>query len=951
MGLLFSTIGIAASDFFCINLSTIANILGMSESMAGVTFLAFGNGSPDVFSTFAAMSTNSGSLAVGELIGAASFITAVVAGSMALVRPFRVARKSFVRDVGFFVVAASFSMIFLADGHLHLWESTVMVAFYVFYVITVVIWHWYLGRYRRKRAGEAMARETFLAPGEEEPPLAGENDDQVGSAYRARSSSRRTTLDDFVALERGGNSMDGELDEDADDGSRDRWMAEISRNMRVRRPSSKERRNTANPIRPSLVGAMEFRAVLSSLTRSRNQQGVALDVRRHSEDPVFTLAQEQQTAVVGSESSIQRPWKDTHHIVPNDSIRPVINGHRANRTRAVSANDAVGLSLNNNQIHISPVPQIDLLGLSPQSSAEQQAFVYPWKDSNGIDTDASEIETGLTGSLHSGTAQTLLSKTSSSPERSVSYLALPSKQRESFSSGDQISASRQSRYPISSSLSPRPCIERQSLNGSTAFLSNTAASSPAMPFPPYHDDPDRSMSSRSPSLRLPAPSIGPKSAFSQPESYVAFHKSFSWWPYNILPLPTVLASTLFPTIYSWNEKSITEKAMGVIAAPSVFLLAITLPVVELAEDDENPEYSKTDIDHRNSSWNVSQEVSNTHMRSSSNYANIEPVDDTLGFRDLLMPHGAQLQHNTKTPKVYTSDGDDTSTPYTDIWIDYGPDLTSSPDAHSQMKDPLAMATTETPNPRPPSPKDWNRWLVCIQIFTAPFFVVLIFWANTDPDLAARNLLLPTLYTMIGSLVFLALVLLITTEAEPPRYRFLLCFVGFVVSIAWISTIANEVVGVLKAFGVILGITDAILGLTIFAVGNSLGDLVADITVARLGYPVMALSACFGGPMLNILLGIGLSGVYMTIRDGNRKHVRHPGRPVIYKPYQVEVGGTLVISGITLLITLLGLLVVVPLNNWVMDRRIGWALVALWCISTVVNLTVEVFGWSDSLSFF
>jgi sodium/potassium/calcium exchanger 6 len=57
LGLLFSTIGIAASDFFCINLSTIASILGMSESMAGVTLLAFGNGSPDVFSTFAAMSS------------------------------------------------------------------------------------------------------------------------------------------------------------------------------------------------------------------------------------------------------------------------------------------------------------------------------------------------------------------------------------------------------------------------------------------------------------------------------------------------------------------------------------------------------------------------------------------------------------------------------------------------------------------------------------------------------------------------------------------------------------------------------------------------------------------------------------------------------------------------------------------------------------------------------
>jgi len=183
----------------------------------------------------------------------------------------------------------------------------------------------------------------------------------------------------------------------------------------------------------------------------------------------------------------------------------------------------------------------------------------------------------------------------------------------------------------------------------------------------------------------------------------------------------------------------------------------------------------------------------------------------------------------------------------------------------------------------------------------------------------------------------------TSPNKPPKYRFLLCFLGFVVSISWISTIANEVVGVLKAFGVILGISDAILGLTIFAVGNSLGDLVADITVARLGYPVMALSACFGGPMLNILLGIGVSGLYMTLKDSSKNHLKHPHKKIKYRPYQIEVSGTLMISGITLLVTLVGLLVVVPLNKWVMSRKIGWGLIILWSISTVINLAFELSG--------
>lgn len=44
-------------------------------------------------------------------------------------------------------------------------------------------------------------------------------------------------------------------------------------------------------------------------------------------------------------------------------------------------------------------------------------------------------------------------------------------------------------------------------------------------------------------------------------------------------------------------------------------------------------------------------------------------------------------------------------------------------------------------------------------------------------------------------------------------------------------IADEVVNVLQTFGFIFGLSDAIIGLTIFAVGNSLADLVANMTVA------------------------------------------------------------------------------------------------------------------------
>src|SRR5436190_1659853 len=80
-----------------------------------------------------------------------------------------------------------------------------------------------------------------------------------------------------------------------------------------------------------------------------------------------------------------------------------------------------------------------------------------------------------------------------------------------------------------------------------------------------------------------------------------------------------------------------------------------------------------------------------------------------------------------------------------------------------------------------------------------------------------------------------------------------------------------------------------------------------------------------------------SSLYVTIRHGTKSHTKHPTRPTKYKPFEVEVSTTLVISGITLLTTLVGLLIVVPLNGWRMDRKVGWGLIALWCISTIGNV--------------
>jgi sodium/potassium/calcium exchanger 6 len=900
LALLFSTIGIAASDFFCVNLSTISNLLGMSESMAGVTFLAFGNGSPDVFSTFAAFNTNSASLAMGELIGAAGFITAVVAGSMALVRPFKVARRSFVRDICFFIVAASFSMAFIWDGKLKLWESITMVAFYVFYVCFVMLWHWWLGRRKARRLRAATMRSHYVVPGGEEEEITPEyQDEDDGPVSEGRQTPMRgVSGDDFAALEAAGSRDLIEADEN--EAMRERWLGELNNNMRLSRRPVGSRRNTHTPIRPSLVGALEFRAVLSSLQKSRNIQSMPLNLRRYSDDPTFTTAQ-QQNIISGSSGPAPRPPYEVN-LEDEDALvsRPTADVQKhMGRLRAVSTNDLENTQLDPDMFRHGAIPTI-------QFDAETSEEVSNRYDSEQAPPSPS-FSLSPPPSRHGSRSSSLAPTSGIHP--SPNMLAPPGV--------DGYGTSVRQGTTVASPLSsPAIASEAGSPLRPHPQLTVPGTSSPPVPFPSYMDYPTSAHSSKPPGLSLPSPSTSPGSYFDNNHFLDGSDRAKvpHWWPSKVLPPPDVLRSTLFPTLANWKEKYIWEKMLGLVAAPSVFLLTVTLPVVE------------------------------THAK--------DGVDDDPNSPSLPLPGPLMTPANESLDSHMVSIIERGSSSSSSQRRSFGNATTSS------MQPPLLRVTEETSLLQSPEQlpvaslesesKSWNRWLVIIQSFTAPFFIVLVVWANTDVE-QPRALLKPTLYSLLFSLCMLALILVTTTPQRPPRWRTVLCFLGFVVSIAWISTIANEVVGVLKTLGVILNMSDAILGLTIFAVGNSLGDFVADITVARLGFPVMALSACFGGPMLNILLGIGISGCYMTITGGQHRHKKHPDEPIHFKPYHIEVSTTLVISGATLLVTLVGLLIAVPMRQWKMDRTIGWGLVALWCVSTIANVIVEVLGYSSNVS--
>ena len=74
--------------------------------------------------------------------------------------------------------------------------------------------------------------------------------------------------------------------------------------------------------------------------------------------------------------------------------------------------------------------------------------------------------------------------------------------------------------------------------------------------------------------------------------------------------------------------------------------------------------------------------------------------------------------------------------------------------------------------------------------------------------------------------------------------YLLLFTSFFMSIVWLEMIADQLVLLMNALGTMAGIQPFVMGLTILAVGNSISDLVGDVTITKQGYPQMAIGGIY-----------------------------------------------------------------------------------------------------------
>uniref|UniRef100_A0ACD5W9F9 Uncharacterized protein n=1 Tax=Avena sativa TaxID=4498 RepID=A0ACD5W9F9_AVESA len=219
---------------------------------------------------------------------------------------------------------------------------------------------------------------------------------------------------------------------------------------------------------------------------------------------------------------------------------------------------------------------------------------------------------------------------------------------------------------------------------------------------------------------------------------------------------------------------------------------------------------------------------------------------------------------------------------------------------------------------------WSKRYAVASAALAPVLVAVT-WTSHSP--AASTLdhghdLAILLASAFLGLLLAALAASTTDSASPPRgrrRRVPWLAAGFLMSVLWAYTLARELVALLVAIGYMVGVKASVLGVTVLAWGDSLGDLVSNVAMATHGGPggaQTAVSACYAGPLFNTVVGLGLS---LTLAAG----AQYP------TPFTLPADGAVYETVGFLIAGLAWALVVVPARGMRLDRVYGVGLIAIY----------------------
>jgi len=226
---------------------------------------------------------------------------------------------------------------------------------------------------------------------------------------------------------------------------------------------------------------------------------------------------------------------------------------------------------------------------------------------------------------------------------------------------------------------------------------------------------------------------------------------------------------------------------------------------------------------------------------------------------------------------------------------------------------------------------YNRGLVALSVALSPLWIIYYLQAQHDIELTS-SALTPQFMVYFGVSILIGLLVLRFAPGGEGNMSLIaatpIALYGFIIAATWIDFIADRLVSLLDFIGIVLHIPGSIMGITILAWGDSVGDLSANITMARKGLANMAMTACFAGPLFNILLGLGLGFRSLQSQTGKEESDVSLPAPIITGFVFIILNG----------LTILAVGIFVGKGN--IRSSYGYVAVTLYAIYVITSITLE-----------
>jgi solute carrier family 24 (sodium/potassium/calcium exchanger), member 6 len=226
-----------------------------------------------------------------------------------------------------------------------------------------------------------------------------------------------------------------------------------------------------------------------------------------------------------------------------------------------------------------------------------------------------------------------------------------------------------------------------------------------------------------------------------------------------------------------------------------------------------------------------------------------------------------------------------------------------------------------------------RALVSLSLALSPIWFVFYLWSGHDYNLLSGSSTRWIAFLLLELCVcsFSLCILRFAPGGNGEMallYSTPIALYGFIIAATWIDTIADSLVSLLNFIGIILRIPGPVIGLTILAWGNSMGDLSANMTMARKGLANMAMTACFAGPVFNILVGLGLGFSSLAAKTGNAE------TSVSLSPSVVTGFVFIALNGVALLTIGLGI------GKGRIPKQFGYFALVVYSMYLITSITVQ-----------